>query len=182
MLRACPTSAGTAWRSSVEHPVLEGLADGTPAYFVHSYVPVPADPAWSWRETEHGGRFASLVAVDRIVGFQFHPERSGDDGLRMLRNTVGHDRRDRPRRGTRRGDRLMLLRRVIPCLDVKDGRVVKGVRFVDLTDEGDPPELAQRYAAAGADEICFLDITAAPKAAARCSTSSNAPPARSSCP
>jgi len=57
----------------------------------------------------------------------------------------------------------MLLRRVIPCLDVKDGRVVKGVRFVDLSDEGDPPQLAARYAAAGADEICFLDITAAPE-------------------
>ena len=54
----------------------------------------------------------------------------------------------------------MLLKRVIPCLDVKDGRVVKGVRFVDLTDEGDPPELARRYAEAGADEICFLDISA----------------------
>ena len=57
----------------------------------------------------------------------------------------------------------MLLRRVIPCLDVANGRVVKGVRFVDLTDEGDPPELAARYAAEGADEICFLDITAAPE-------------------
>jgi cyclase len=57
----------------------------------------------------------------------------------------------------------MLLKRVIPCLDVKDGRVVKGVRFVDLTDEGDPPELARRYAEAGADEICFLDISAAPE-------------------
>ncbi|CAN5505558.1 imidazole glycerol phosphate synthase subunit HisF [soil metagenome] len=57
----------------------------------------------------------------------------------------------------------MLLKRVIPCLDVRDGRVVKGVRFVGLTDEGDPPELAARYAAAGADEICFLDISAAPE-------------------
>jgi imidazole glycerol-phosphate synthase subunit HisF len=57
----------------------------------------------------------------------------------------------------------MLLRRVIPCLDVKDGRVVKGVRFVDLSDEGDPPTLAERYAAAGADEIVFLDISAAPE-------------------
>jgi len=57
----------------------------------------------------------------------------------------------------------MLLTRVIPCLDVRDGRVVKGVRFVDLTDEGDPPELAARYAAAGADEICYLDISAAPE-------------------
>ncbi len=54
----------------------------------------------------------------------------------------------------------MLRRRVIPCLDVTSGRVVKGVRFVDLTDEGDPVELAARYVAEGADEICFLDITA----------------------
>ena len=54
----------------------------------------------------------------------------------------------------------MLRKRIIPCLDVAGGRVVKGVRFVDLTDEGDPVELAARYAAAGADEICYLDITA----------------------
>ena len=57
----------------------------------------------------------------------------------------------------------MLRRRVIPCLDVADGRVVKGTRFVDLVDEGDPPELAERYAREGADEIVFLDITAAPQ-------------------
>jgi cyclase len=50
--------------------------------------------------------------------------------------------------------------RVIPCLDVKDGRVVKGVRFVDLVDAGDPVEAARAYDAAGADELCFLDITA----------------------
>jgi cyclase len=56
----------------------------------------------------------------------------------------------------------MLCRRVIPCLDVADGRVVKGVRFVDLVDEGDPAELAERYAAEGADEIVFLDIAASP--------------------
>jgi imidazole glycerol-phosphate synthase subunit HisF len=50
--------------------------------------------------------------------------------------------------------------RVIPCLDVKDGRVVKGVRFLDLVDAGDPVEAAKAYDAAGADELCFLDITA----------------------
>ncbi len=55
----------------------------------------------------------------------------------------------------------MLRRRVIPCLDVAGGRVVKGTRFVDLVDEGDPPELAERYAREGADELVFLDITAA---------------------
>jgi glutamine amidotransferase len=70
------------------HAVLDGLADGTPAYFVHSYAPVPEDPGVVIAETEHGGRFASLVASGRIVGFQFHPERSGDDGLRMLANTL----------------------------------------------------------------------------------------------
>src|ERR1043166_1766863 len=50
--------------------------------------------------------------------------------------------------------------RVIPCLDVKDGRVVKGVNFVDLRDAGDPVEAAMAYDTAGADELCFLDITA----------------------
>lgn len=54
----------------------------------------------------------------------------------------------------------MLKSRVIPCLDVKDGRVVKGVQFVDLVDAGDPVESALAYDAAGADELCFLDITA----------------------
>jgi cyclase len=54
----------------------------------------------------------------------------------------------------------MLKVRVIPCLDVKDGRVVKGVNFVDLKDAGDPVEAAKAYDAAGADELCFLDITA----------------------
>ncbi len=54
----------------------------------------------------------------------------------------------------------MLKTRVIPCLDVKDGRVVKGVNFVDLIDAGDPVEQARVYDAAGADELCFLDIAA----------------------
>jgi cyclase len=57
----------------------------------------------------------------------------------------------------------MLGRRVIPCLDVANGRVVKGTRFVDLVDAGDPPELAERYWHEGADEIVFLDIGAAPE-------------------
>jgi cyclase len=55
---------------------------------------------------------------------------------------------------------MTLKARIIPCLDVKDGRVVKGVNFVDLIDAGDPVEAAKAYDAAGADELCFLDITA----------------------
>lgn len=59
-----------------------------------------------------------------------------------------------------RGVCLMLAKRVIPCMDVKDGRVVKGVNFVNLRDAGDPIELAQRYDQQKADEVIFLDITA----------------------
>ena len=55
---------------------------------------------------------------------------------------------------------MTLKARIIPCLDVKDGRVVKGVNFLDLIDAGDPVEAAKAYDAAGADELCFLDITA----------------------
>jgi cyclase len=54
----------------------------------------------------------------------------------------------------------MIARRIIPCLDIKDGRVVKGVRFVNLADAGDPVALARAYEDAGADELVFLDITA----------------------
>ena len=54
----------------------------------------------------------------------------------------------------------MLKLRIIPCLDVKNGRVVKGINFIDLVDAGDPVESAKAYDEQGADELCFLDITA----------------------
>jgi imidazole glycerol-phosphate synthase subunit HisF len=57
----------------------------------------------------------------------------------------------------------MLARRIIPCLDVKDGRVVKGINFVELRDAGDPVEQAATYDAQGADEVCYLDISASPE-------------------
>src|SRR5699024_5476107 len=61
------------------------------------------------------------------------------------------------------GGTLMLRKRVIVCLDVQDGRVVKGTKFTDLRDVGDPVELAARYEREGADEIVFLDISATPE-------------------
>ncbi|BCJ63337.1 hypothetical protein Prubr_03580 [Polymorphospora rubra] len=70
--------------------------------------------------------------------------------------------------------------RVIPCLDVDAGRVVKGVNFVDLRDAGDPVELAAAYDRAGADELTFLDVTASSAGRGRCSTSYAGPPSRSS--
>ena len=54
----------------------------------------------------------------------------------------------------------MLTKRIIPCLDVKDGRVVKGINFVELRDAGDPVSVGEAYSKAGADELVFLDITA----------------------
>lgn len=70
------------------HPITAGVADGSPAYFVHSFVPRPTDPRVVVAETEHGSRFPSIVAAERLIGFQFHPERSGADGLRLLANTI----------------------------------------------------------------------------------------------
>jgi glutamine amidotransferase len=70
------------------HPLLDGVPDSAPAYFVHSFVARPADAGIVIAETEHGSRFPSIVARDRIIGFQPHPERSGADGLRLLRNTL----------------------------------------------------------------------------------------------
>ena len=57
----------------------------------------------------------------------------------------------------------MLAKRIIPCLDIKDGRVVKGTQFLNLKDAGDPVELAKYYNKEGADELCFLDSMASPE-------------------
>ena len=70
------------------HALLAGIADGTPCYFVHSYAPEPVDPSIVLATTEHGGRFPSVVGSGRLLGVQFHPERSGADGIRILSNFV----------------------------------------------------------------------------------------------
>jgi imidazole glycerol phosphate synthase glutamine amidotransferase subunit len=67
------------------HPVLDGL-EGEAFYFVHSYVVVPRDPAVAAGETTHGVPFVSAIASQGLVGVQFHPERSGSAGLRLLQN------------------------------------------------------------------------------------------------
>ncbi len=71
------------------HPLVAHFLDGTPAYFVHSFAGRPASPEVVVAETTHGGRFASIVASGRLLGTQFHPERSGADGLRLLADFVG---------------------------------------------------------------------------------------------
>jgi imidazole glycerol-phosphate synthase subunit HisH len=70
----------------VKHPVFEGIADGANFYFVHSYYPDPEDREVVIGETEYGVHFASVLARGNLVATQFHPEKSGDDGLRFYGN------------------------------------------------------------------------------------------------
>jgi imidazole glycerol-phosphate synthase subunit HisH len=70
------------------HALMAGLPPNPPAYFVHSYAPRGADSRTVVAETEYGSRFPSVVAQGRLLGVQFHPERSGADGLTILRNAV----------------------------------------------------------------------------------------------
>ena len=70
------------------HPLVRHLADGAPAYFVHSYAGRPEDADVIVAETVHGGRFPSVVSRGRLLGTQFHPERSGEAGLRLLADFV----------------------------------------------------------------------------------------------
>jgi glutamine amidotransferase len=73
-------------RQVVAHPVFEGIDDGAYFYFVHSYYPSPDDRACVIGETEYGVRFASVLARDNLVATQFHPEKSGETGLRFYGN------------------------------------------------------------------------------------------------
>jgi cyclase len=148
-------------RWEMESELLEGLPDECAFYHVHSYVAEPADPDVILGTTEYGERFVSAVQHGSLFGVQFHPEKSSTYGLTLLENfsrtCVGTARRVRPAPADPQPG---LCKRIVPCLDVDAGRVVKGTNFVDLRDAGDPVELAQFYDAEGADEIAFLDISA----------------------
>ena len=123
--------------------LLAGVDAGEFVYFTHSYkAPVTEDTA---AVTHYIEPFAAAVERGNVMGVQFHPEKSGATGLKILRNFL---------------ELVMLTKRIIACLDVHDGRVVKGVQFVDLIDAGDPATQAARHAREGADEIVLLDITA----------------------
>src|SRR5207244_1284369 len=106
---------------------------------------------------------AELAASRTSRRWRRSPTRASRASSSAARSTPGPSRCRRRCAPSRAGP-SMLAKRIIPCLDVKDGRVVKGVRFVDLRDAGDPVEAAIAYDAQGADELVFLDITASHEA------------------
>ncbi len=137
--------------------------DGEQVYFVNSYAIKTSQVTLA--STHYGETFVAAVQDSKrpnIIGFQFHPEKSGDAGKRILHKAIHND--FSPKNGNNTTVTPItdshLCPRVIACLDVADGRVVKGTQFVDIKDMGDPVELAAKYEQQGADEILYLDITA----------------------
>ena len=161
LLDDAPTLPHIGWNQverTREHPLFAGIRPAADFYFVHSYAGVPAGPDADGGHARHDqprrgpSSAPSPAGPRRRRPVPSRAERRGRPAAARQRRRARPGRRV-ARRGSparsRRRIRLMLRRRVIPCLDVADGRVVKGTRFVDLVDEGDPPELAERYAARG---------------------------------
>ena len=143
---ACRTWAGTTSSPPRAHPLTAAFP--APCYFAHTYAVQDAAPRCLLASTpvEHGALR--------------EPRRRGPRGRRAVPpRALGRGGRRRSCARSCAG-RAMLRKRIIPCLDVSDGRVVKGVNFVNLRDCGEPVEAALRYAEQGADEIVWLNITA----------------------
>ena len=145
--------------SSVSAPAgarVQGIGEGQEYYFVHSYAAdVIGDTCLT--ASYAGVTFTAMVRRGNLWACQFHPEKSGRIGLNLLRAWmlgVASSPSPSPSPFT------SLTRRVIPCLDVRAGRVTKGVKFKNNVDLGDPVEMAVKYAEGGADELVFYDITA----------------------
>lgn len=126
------------------------------AYYANSFRLAEVPAGWSASYTTHGERFVASLSRGSVLLCQFHPELSGEWGLDLLGRWV----RGGSESGVSAPVAASLTRRIIPCLDVREGRVVKGVQFSGLRDAGDPAELALAYARQGADELCMLDVSA----------------------
>ncbi len=135
-------------------------------YFVHSYYVCPEDKEVILTETDYGIRFTSAIQVGNVIATQFHPEKSGKKGLKLLENFIKGAPACTP---NVKGQSTKLAKRIIACLDVRsndqgDLVVTKGDQY-DVREEGEvrnlgkPVELAARYYREGADEITFLNIT-----------------------
>ena len=147
--------------------IFNGLDGSEKFYFVHSYHVVPQNPSVVLTTTDYGYEFASAVQTGNLIGTQYHPEKSGAAGLRLLENFI---RPKAPAALVRsQAEPTRLAKRIIACLDVRandqnDLVVTKGDQY-DVREQGKvrnlgrPAELAKRYYDEGADEITFLNIT-----------------------
>jgi len=154
---------------SVKQPsrIFNGLKGTEKFYFVHSYHVVTDDSASVLTTTDYGYPFVSAIQKGNIIATQFHPEKSGPVGLKILRNFL--DTAAEPVQPIRTPAETRLAKRIISCLDVRsndrgDLVVTKGDQY-DVREKGavrnlgKPVELARRYYQEGADEITFLNIT-----------------------
>jgi imidazole glycerol phosphate synthase glutamine amidotransferase subunit len=138
------------------------MVGGYAAYANSFALPAPHGPAAgeSVAISHHGIDFVAAFERDGLLGCQFHPELSGPWGLALLSRWLDPASARRSPAATLITPSSGLTHRIIPCLDVANGRVVKGVNFQRLRDVGEPAELAARYQDEGADELVFLDIAA----------------------
>ena len=147
--------------------IFAGLQGGEKFYFVHSYHVVADDPEVVLTTTDYGYEFVSSIQKGRIIGTQFHPEKSGRAGLSLLENFLQQSAA--PVQPLKSDHPTQLAKRIVACLDVRandqgDLVVTKGDQY-DVRQEGSvrnlgrPVELARRYYSEGADEITFLNIT-----------------------
>lgn len=170
---AVPHMGWNAVRVQRDSPLFADYA-GEKLYFVHSYFAEPAaeNQHWQLAGTDYGRPFISAVERGRVSAVQFHPEKSGSAGLRLLRRFLSGDDSGATTITTAPTDQAptRLAKRIIACLDVRtndagDLVVTKGDQY-DVREAGEvrnlgkPVELAQRYYEEGADEVTFLNITA----------------------
>jgi glutamine amidotransferase/cyclase len=147
--------------------VFNGLGGDEKFYFVHSYHVIPQDPSVILTTTMYGIEFVSSIQAGQVVATQFHPEKSGEAGLRVFKNFIASPSAESgPMRRKPAGG---LSKRIVACLDVRtndagDLVVTKGDQY-DVREKGEvrnlgkPVDLARRYYEEGADEITFLNIT-----------------------
>jgi imidazole glycerol phosphate synthase glutamine amidotransferase subunit len=165
------------WKRIAPTPDAVLLRNGW-AYYANSYKLDAVPDGWAGATSVYGTPFVAALERGPVLACQFHPELSGPDGLELIQRWLeapsaregvggGLSPSSNARRVTEpttppppSGSRSV---RVIPCLDVRDGRVVKGVRFQNLRDAGDPVQQAAEYERQGADELVMLDVSATPE-------------------
>ncbi len=168
---AVPHMGWNGIRPRWDSPLFDGYR-GEKLYFVHSYraLPEPANGSWALAGTDYGGEFLSAVQKGKVAAVQFHPEKSGEAGLRFLERFLADACPASAAACYRGPEKTRLAKRVIACLDVRtndagDLVVTKGDQY-DVREQGQvrnlgkPVDLARRYYEEGADEITFLNITA----------------------